>query len=218
MKPSGQNKRSKDWLPFVNFAMIRGNTLKELNLREHLLPYRGCEDDEGYVWGVYGTTSINAATFTAGVHARSLSHSEGAVVFSLQLNAWLRIDNFCSVPSRLRANDVEEHGYMHLGRLASSYREVVRRNWRDWVVDHHPTEADTLAAVLDDMTVTDLAVRFPGYVRVMLRQDKRLHAVVHPVIQNYENSKVPIWVLTARNDHRIMACEARFATDVVVTI
>jgi hypothetical protein len=221
MKPSGQSKKQKDWLPLVNFAMVRGHP-KRLKLREHLFPYKGCEDDdqEKFIWGVYGTTSINAAIFSAAAYAAGLSRSEDVLVFSLQINTWFRIDDFNGVPSQLSAQDVQDHGYMHLGRLASSYREVVRLKWRDWVIETYPKEADALAAVLDDMTVTDLAVRFPGYARVMLREDKKLHAVVHPVTQTYEeHARAPIWVLTARKDKkRIMACEARFAMDVVVDI
>lgn len=218
MKPNGQNKRTKDWLPVVSFAMVKGHP-KDLKLREHMFPFEGCEDDERFIWGVYGTTSINAAIFSAAAYAANRSRVEGSLVFSLQINTWFRIDNFNSVPSQLSAEDVQEHGYMHLGRLASAYRDVIRRKWQNWVERTFPKEAEALADVLDEMTVADLAVRFPGYARVMLLENKKLHAVVHPVMQTYENSKVPIWVLTARKDRkRIMACEARFASDVVVEI
>lgn len=220
MKPSGQTKRPKDWLPMVNFAMVKGMPAR-LTLTDHLFPYIGGEANDRFIWGVYGTTSINAAIFSAASHAAEMSQKdpEGQQVKSLQLTAWFRIDDFRSVPTQLSAEDVQRHGYLHLGRMASVFRDDIRPRWVDWVRTQRPHEALAMGSSLDALHLDELAVRFPLFVRVLLDEDPNLHAVIHPVFQTYQSARIPLWVLTARRDKsRLMAAEARFAPMVDVSL
>lgn len=220
MKPSGQLKRPKDWLPFVNFAIIRGMPAR-LKLADHLFPYIGCEDDPDFIWGVYGTTSINAAIFSAASYAAEMSRKEpGAQEYrAQQLTAWFRIDDFRSIPTQMDHDDVSRHGYLHIGRMASPYRESLRAEWASWLREVKPEAAEALGPALDALHLDELAVRFPQYVRVMLRKDPSLHAVIHPVFQTYQDVRIPFWLLTARRDpSRLMAAEARFASVVDVML
>jgi len=220
MKPTGQNKRPKDWLPFVNFAMLRG-VPSHVKLQEHLFPYVGVQPSDQFIWGVYGTTSINAAIFSASSYAiEATAAAPGEPdVRSLQLTTWFRIDDFNSIPSQQSAEDVRKGGYLHLGRVNSVLREELRKQWVDWVREARPNEAATIGASLETMHLEALAERFPQYVRVLLSEDPDLHVVIHPVQQTYQKSRIPIWVLTARYDRsRLMAAEARFAPMVAVEI
>lgn len=213
MKPSGQLKRPKDWLPFVNFAMIKGMPLR-VNLADHLFPFVGSERDDRFIWGVYGTTSINAAIFSASAYAKEMSAKEpGTQEYRpQQLTAWFRIDDFRSMPTQLTPEDVRKHGYLHLGRMAAAFREDLKGRWIKWVRAERPHDAAMLGTALDALHLDELAVRFPQYVRVMLLEDPTLLAVVHPVFQTYQDSRIPFWLLTARRDpERLMAAEARFA-------
>lgn len=204
----------------VNFAMVKGMPAR-LTLTEHLFPYRGCEEDDKFIWGVYGTTSINAAIFSAASHAAEMSQKEtdGQQIKSLQVTAWFRIDDFRSVPTQLSVEDVQRHGYLHLGRMASAFREILRSRWVEWVRVQRPNEASTMGASLDELHLDELAVRFPLFVRVLLDEDPNLHAVIHPVFQTYQDARIPLWILTARRDRsRLMAAEARFAPMVDVAL
>lgn len=220
MKPTGQIKRPKDWLPMVNFAMVKGMP-SHVKLADHLFPYVGVQEDSRFIWGVYGTTSINAAIFSASTYAAELTaKSPGEQeIQSLQITTWFRIDDFRSIPTQLSAADVARHGYLHLGRMTSAFRDAIRKQWVDWVRGSRANEAANLGAALDTMHLDDLAVRFPQFVRVLLLEDPTLHAVVHPVYQTYQNVRTPMSVLTARYDRdRLMASEARFAPMVEVEV
>ncbi len=216
MKPTGQSKRPKDWLPFVNFAMLKG-VPGHVKLREHLFPYEGVQQDERFIWGVYGTTSINAAIFSASHFAQeqnSRNPSEQEVR-SLQITTWFRIDNFKDVPSQLTPKDVSERGYLHLGRVSSAFREELRKLWIAAIVQNSSVEADSL----ESWHLEQLAERYPQFVRKLLDDNSALHAVIHPVQQTYQKSRIPLWMLTARYDKsRLMASEARFAPMVNVEV
>lgn len=220
MKPTGQIKRPKDWLPFVNFAMIKEIPVR-LNLTDHLFPYIGSEDDTDFIWGVYGTTSINAAIFSAASHAADLSAAApgSPEIRSLQLTAWFSIENFRSIPTQLSAEDVRRHGYLHLGRMVSSFRENLRGQWIDWIHNYRPHEASILGPALDSLKLDEIAVRFPQFVKVLLRDDPTLNAVIHPVFQTYQKARIPLWILMARrNTDRLVAAEARFVPSVQVDV
>lgn len=219
MKPTGQLKRPKDWLPFVNFAMIKEMPVR-LKISDHLFPYIGAEDDPDFIWGVYGTTSINAAIFSAASHAADLSSAEpgSPETRSLQLTAWFLIDDFRSIPTQLSAEDVRRHGYLHLGRMVSSFREDLRGQWIDWVRENRPHESSILGPALDSWKIDEIAARFPQFVKVLLREDPTLNAVIHPVFQTYQNGRIPLWVFMARrNTNRLVAAEARFVPSVEVS-
>ncbi len=216
MKPTGQSKRPKDWLPFVNFAMLKG-VPGQVRLREHLFPYEGVQPDERFIWGVYGTTSINAAIFSASHFAQEQNslNPSGQEIRSLQITTWFRIDDFKEVPSQLTPKDVSDRGYLHLGRVSSAYREDLRKRWIAWIA----LEEGVDAASLESWHLEELAERCPQFVRKLLEDSPSLHAVIHPVQQIYQKSRIPLWMLTARYDRsRLMASEARFAPMVKVEV
>lgn len=205
MKPFGQLKRPKDWLPIVNFAIAEGIP-REINLRDHLFPYVGCEPDPAFIWGVYGTTSINMAIYGAAQTAAAAKKR------SLQLTSWLQVDNFNS-------GDAIGGTYLHLGRTTSEQRDVIRKGWALWVHDNIPGQASLNTLLKLDLET--LASRFPSYARVYLQENPEVIAMVHPVSATYAVSKpsAPLWVLTARyNKDLIKASEVRFVSDVDVNL
>lgn len=213
MKPFGQEKRPKDWLPVVNFAMAEG-VPRSFNLREHLFPYVGCEPDPRYIWGVYGTTSINVAIYSA-AHMASRQRRR-----SLQLTSWILVEDFHKTPAQ---NDgaFESISYLHLGRAKSSVRKLLREKWIDWIRSRTPEQYERLAEQLDKLSLEDLASHFPGYVRVLLEENPQLRAIVHPVIPEFTDGKsaANLWVLTSKYDKdRVMASEVRFLSDVDVNL
>ena len=99
--------------------------------------------------------------------------------------------------------------------VSSAYREDLRKRWIDWVALDEGVASSTLASLHLDQ----LAERCPQFVRVLLEGNPALHAVIHPVQQTYQKSRIPFWVLTARYDKsRLMASEARFAPMVDVEV
>lgn len=211
MKPFGKEKRPKDWLPIVNFAMV-DSIPRSINLREHLFSYVGCEDDPRFIWGVYGTTSINVAIYVAADAATAKRRR------SLQITSWMRVDNFQSAQANLTDAGFEAASYLHLGRASSALRETIRVKWVAWVRANHGA---AYGEHLDKLSLEYLAAHFPGYVRVILDENPNLRALVHPVTPSYSegSSDAHFWVLTARYDKsQVMASEVRFVSDVEVNL
>lgn len=212
MKPFGQEKRPKDWLPIVNFAMVDG-VPRTLNLRDHLFSYIGCENDPNFIWGVYGTTSINVAIYSA---AQMASRQRRR---SLQLTSWILVDDFHSVPLQQGESAFDTMTYLHIGRASASLRKWLREKWVAWVRSSNSTPGTV--SHLDKLTLDDLAAHFPGYVRVFLNEHPHLRAIVHPVIPEFTDGKpaAHLWVLTSPYDKdRVMASEVRFVSDIDVSL
>ena len=214
MKPFGQEKRPKDWLPIVNFAMVEGIP-RSLNLRDHLFPYVGSENDRGFIWGVYGTTSINMAIYAA-AQVAARSHRR-----ALQLTSWIRVDDFHNIPNQQTEDTFASAAYLHLGRTSSGLRSLIREKWLGWVRSNHAAHAEKFGEHLGQLSLADLAAHFPGYARVLLTENPHVRALIHPVTPEFSDGKpgAHTWVLTAPYDKEyIMASEVRFVADVEISL
>ena len=208
MKPFGQEKRPKDWIPFVNFAMVE-NVPRKLSLRENLFPYVGAKGDDSLIWGVYGTTSINAAIFAAASHAVTRRCQ------SLQITSWYFIENFKSVTTQITRESSMTNGYLHLGRLNAAFRNEIRDIWLGWIA----RDMSKQSVGLENESLEDLAIRFPMLVRRMLADVPEWKMIIHPVQQEYTTSTVPIWIATAKVEKdRIKTSEVRFIPDIEIVI
>lgn len=207
MKPVGHDKRPRDWIPFVNFAMVE-NVPESLKLRDHLFPFEGAQPDPELLWGVYGTTSINAAIFGAASYAAAKRCQ------SLQITSWYLIENFRSVTTQLTRDVSREAGYLHLGRLNAAFRDDIKATWLEWL------ETDSAAQFQQQQSYSleDLALHHPEYIWRMFKLNKDLHMVIHPVRPEYSAaSSLPVWIATVRaTPSRVMASEVRFIPDVKV--
>lgn len=209
MKPTALSQRPRDWIPFANFALVP-RIEPELRLREHLLPYAGAHADAGLLWGVHGTTSINAAIFSAAAEAARRRCQ------SLQITTWYRVDNFSAVTTPLTRESSRAAGYLHLGRLSAAFRDDIRETWLSWLAaqaaDQHESQAH--------LGLEDLALLHPEFVQRMLAQNPQLHMVVHPVrVPWVALDAPPLWVASVRADpERIMASEVRYVPEVQVKL
>lgn len=207
MKPIGHSQRPRDWIPLANFALVE-RIEPQLVLREHLLPYAGAPKQTQLLWGVHGTTSINAAVFAAAAEATRRRCQ------SLQVTTWYRVDNFSAVTTPLTRESSRAAGYLHLGRLNAAFREDIRATWLDWLAHEDPAAHQRGA----DAGLEDLALWHPEIIARMLLQNDALHMVIHPVRADYATPGAPpLWVATVRADpERIMASEVRYVPDVQV--
>ncbi len=209
MKPSSHSQRPRDWIPFANFALV-AKIEPQLELRDHLLPYQGSVDSSGLLWGVHGTTSINAAIFAAAAEAARRRCQ------SLQITTWYRVDDFSAITTPLTRESSRAAGYLHLGRLSASFREDIRSTWLAWLEKEAPTQHAKQA----ELGLEDLALLHPEFVQRMLTQNETLHMVIHPVRAAFAAPDTPpLWVASVRADPtRVMASEVRYVPDVRVVV
>lgn len=207
MKPAGHDKRPKDWIPMANFAMVK-SIPTQVRLRDHLFPFAGAAPQPDLLWGVHGTTSINASVFTAAAHATAQQCQ------ALQITTWYRVDNFQAVTTPLTREASRQAGYLHLGRLNAAFRDDICATWQSWLKQESPS----LYALQSDFALEDLALHHPHYVWRMFRDNAELLMVIHPVQPSYPSaSGTPVWIATVRaTAQRIMASEVRYLPDVQV--
>lgn len=207
MKPTKHESRPKEWIPFVNFAMVQ-DTPASLKLSEHLFPFEGATADPKYLWGLYGTTSINQGLFLADAYATK--HKKRP----LTVQAWYRIDHFDQVRSQLSREIAELSGFLHLDRLKTDFREEVRQFILNCM--HQEMSAAQLTRS-KDLPLDQLIAKHPRYVRSILEANRKINVVVHPVYQTYDKSNTrTLHVVTVRAiKSRVMAAEVRYLEDQV---
>lgn len=202
MKPTTHESRPKEWIPFVNFAMVDAIP-KEVNLHEHLFPFEGATGDPKYLWGLYGTTSINHGLFLADTNATKRKKQ------MLTLQVWYRVDNFERVRSQINQEIAEESGFLHFDRLKTDFREEIRQ----FVLGQLRKDLTTAQYLkCEARSLDDLIIQYPKYVRSIIEANRKINVVVHPVRQLLDPSSTkPVHVVTVRAvKSRLMAAEVRY--------
>lgn len=202
--------RKKGWVPITTFAFVEKLPTR-LNFLDHLVPYKGSDDDLTIPWGVYGTASLKMYSYHAVHYARAKRR------IPIQLTLWYYLGDAALSLQRLSRSIEECRGYMHMGRISSGLREQV----------HHELLAiaakrfakDRLDA-LKELQVTDLLIQEPVLFRDYLRQTKELLLGVHPVRQEidaHEEESIQLASFKLKRD-RIKLVEAQNFDDIVVEI
>jgi hypothetical protein len=126
-----------------------------------------------------------------------------------------RIDNYALTREQARPDLLAQTGWLHMDRIASSFRDEIRESWVDQIVRDQGT---SVAGGLANMSLVDIAARYPKYVALMMKKDKSLRGVVHPVHPTID-SGVTLWVATVRYDkERFEHATVRYLPQVNVII
>lgn len=170
--------RPKSWIPFLNFAIV--DTIpQELNLRDHMFPFAGAEQDKRFIWGLYGTMAFNQGLFLADAYARQ--HGKHA----LAVQGRYRLDNFELIRSQIDREMAEASGFVHLDRVKASFRDELKEVMMAKAQERHPGFS---RAAYADKPIGDLVLNYPSLVRELFDYVKEINMVVHPVKQQYDSS------------------------------
>lgn len=208
MKPTTHNSRPKEWIPLSNFAMV-DKVPDRLVLKDHLLPFEGSKPDAKFLWGLYGTSSMNHTLFLADAYASK--HKKQMLTVQL----WYHVDNFERVKSKITPEIADESGFIHLDRLQSHFRDQLQVQ----ILAHLKKKTSSSQyTMLVPMSLEDIMVRHPECVRVIFDNMPKVNVVVHPVRQLYdETDSKPVQIATVRNiPKRLAAAEVRYLEHIKV--
>ena len=183
-----------------------------LVLRDHLLPFEGASSDPHFLWGLYGTSSMQHTLFLADSYATRTKKQ------MLTVQLWYHVDNFDRVKSKITEEIADEAGFIHLDRMQSTFRDQLR----DMVLIELHKKLGTGAQfeTIKGMSLDDILIRHPGCVKVIFDKKKKVNVIVHPVRQLFdENDKKPVFVATVRNiKSRLVAAEVRYLEHIKVKL
>lgn len=210
MKPASHLSRPKEWIPLSNYAFFDKRP-DSIVLRDSLVAFEGARPDPAFLWGVYGTSSMNHMLFLADNYAQH----RNKLSFSVQM--WYHVDYFERVKSKISPEIAHESGFIHLDRLQSEFRDEIR----DLVVASIKERVSgSQFEIIRTMNLSDIMMRHPECVRVIFDRYKKVHVVVHPVRQLFdETDRRPVHIATVRNvKSRIMAAEVRYFEEQIKVI
>ena len=193
-----------------SFAMV-DSMPTSIVLKDHLLPFEGATADPKFLWGLYGTSSMNHALFLADSYASR--HKKQMLTVQL----WYHVDNFDRVKSKITAEIADEAGFIHLDRLQSTFRDELR----ELVLANLKRKFSGAQYVtLSNMSLDEIMIRHPECVKVIFNAHEKVNVVVHPVRQLYdENDKKPVFVATVLNiKERLVAAEVRYLEAIKVVL
>lgn len=189
----------------------------QLRLKEHSLSFVGHDASmsAGLITGVYGAHSKQTALVAASNWSRQHQAGSGGPNRILMIDVNYRVDNYNLTREQAREETVKETGWLHLERTASSYREEIKETWISWIdKDVGPAAATSVK----DMSLVDIAARYPRFVAMMLKKDKAIRGIVHPVNPSLDPD-VNLWVATVRYDkERFESAAVRYLPHVTVIL
>lgn len=200
----------------LSFLVYTRDIPSRVVLRDHSLQFEGCESDPGdLITGVYGTPSKQMALVCAATWSRERGSSSSGSNRILMLDTNYRVDNYDLTRAQAREEIVEKTGWLHLDRIASSYREEIKAQWLGWLAADAP---HGVVARVQDLSLADIAQRYPQYVRKMMLQDPGLRGIVHPVNPQIDPTVV-LWAATVRYESdRFEGPVVRFLPQVDVVV
>jgi hypothetical protein len=189
---------------FCSFALVR-EAPEKIIFQEHLIPYKGMDDDFSLPWGVYGSTSLVSATYVATSAARVAGKR------SLVLNAHINLPNFAVATQRLPNSIDQADGFLHMGRLGKSLREEIHA---DFLLFLKRTKREAVVKEMAALDWAQLLIQEPKQLRAfMLEKLPTVRVMVHPVLQTmYEHPRMKVlqigsfrldkdvWAEVAHND------------------
>lgn len=206
-RPRGRGS-FKDIVPLRTYVIV-DKTPASIQFSRHMLRFLGLKPFEtgaDLLWGVQGTASLNKADSFA---SRDAAHLNRRVI---QVEILYRLNGLPAAGSQVTEEYANEFGYMHLSRLASSFRKSTQERMIAWL-----TEAgDVGIKELMDLELEDLVRQRPMLIHRLMAVDKHLHVLIHPVLLP---GNVSLRIATVRNiPEKIDHVQARVYQDIVVTI
>lgn len=198
------------------FLVYAKDIPEKVRLKEHSLQFVGSDDNSanGLITGVYGAHSKQMALVCAANWSRERASSAGMNRI-LMLDANYRVDHYDLTRTQVRPDTLEKTGWLHLDRVATSFREEIKEQWLDWI------QADTAPGVMArvrDMSLADIAQQYPRYVTHMLKERPEIRGIVHPVNPVIDPS-VALWAATVRYEaDRFEGAAVRFLPHVEVIL
>jgi hypothetical protein len=209
VKPTTEQHRPKEWIPFTNYALV-ATIPTSIRLQEHLFPYEGAVQDPGFIWGLHGTLSANAGLFLADAFASKKR------LQLMTVQTWYRVENLNLVRSQIDRQIAEKSGFMHLDRLKTNFREELR----DLLLEEiREKQGERTMAAMQEKALVDIVLRDPSHVHTIAREYRKVNVIVHPVRQLFDKDEArPLHVATVRLiKARIMASEVRYMEHIKVT-
>jgi hypothetical protein len=176
MAPDGPRRGRaghKDMIPLRTYAIPETNPT-EFKFSNHLIKYAGYmafQAAPDLLWGAHGTTSLNSADAFASRDAQHLKRR------LYQIEMFYRLDGLPPAGTSVTEEFARSVGYLHLGRITSSFRDDLKDRMLDWLKDDSEFEPD----YLKDKSLEEMIKLRPMFVHALMSQDKFLKAVIHPV-------------------------------------
>lgn len=202
--------RVRDQICFTVFAIV-DSTPEKVRVRDHLFPYEGMKSEPGLVWGLYGTTSINAGLFLAEDYARSKRK------MLLTINMWYHVPLLELTRQHLTEESALASGYLHLGRVTHEFREELLLRANAWAKKNVDASARIL---MSELSLDDFVRRYPGFIRHLMKENPEYNMIIHPVQQSYDiEDQRKLWVATVRAvPEHFKRAEVRFMPSIPVEI
>lgn len=189
---------------------------KDLKLKDLSLEYEGRPDIGTLFTGVYGTSSKQALLEATSTWTRNASRKDGGGR-ALLVDVSYKVDNFKLTREQGHEGVVEKAGWIHMERLTSAFRESIRETWVQWIRDDHGA-ARANQIEREGTSLVDIAVDYPQYVARMMRTNRAIKVIVHPVRLTVDPT-VTAWVATVRYDReRLENAQVRFLPQIPVRI
>ena len=202
----------------LSFLIHTKDIPKEITLNDHSLSFIGSQeslfDAENIITGVYGAYSKQVALVMASRWSSDRVGKEGLNRI-LMLDVNYKIDNYSLTREQTRKDILEQTGWLHMDRMATSLRKEVKAQWLDWIDQESPIG---VAQRLEDESLNDIAVKYPKYVRRMMAENPSIRGIVHPVNPVLEPTAC-IWAASVRYEaERFHGANVRFLRQVEVIL
>jgi hypothetical protein len=198
----------------LSYLVLTRGIPDEVRLKDHSLDFIGGDSSGDFVTGVNGTHSKQMA-LVAG--ARWTREHEGRPgnnrILILDVN--YLVDNYSLTREQTRPDSLKKTGWLHLDRVAADFREEIKEEWLQWIRKDFSVEA---AEIAQNDSLPDIALKYPKYIKKMMRANADIRGVVHPVYPTIDPS-ICLWVATTRYEkERFDAPVMRYLPQVTVKI
>lgn len=203
----------------LSFLVLSRGMPEEVKLKECSLEFSGNDamnSTSGLITGVYGAQSKQLALAAASNWTKSHegSKSKGANRV-LMLDVGYRVENFVKTRDQIREDVMRETGWLHMDRLAASYRDEIKEMWIEWI---HKDIGALKAADLESQSLTDIALQYPRYVARMMKKDPDIKVVIHPVVPMIDPTSVLRAATVRYTKDRFVDPNIRFLQDVAIVV
>lgn len=171
-------KKQRGSIKLGGFAFVR-EMPKNLCFGNHGVPIQRMADDPGFVTGAYATSSSPAMWM-----ANDQADANGEQVLRLLLHYAVReglpptgvIDRVAALST----------GFFHIGRLSEKFRNEIR----DFLLEELRRNLLPRAfASLEDVSLSNILVRYPELVRVLLNEEPLADVVVYAAVPAYASQR-----------------------------
>jgi hypothetical protein len=186
-------------------------------LKDQTLQYEGMPSLKSgqFITGVYGAQSTQTAVVAASRWAQDLIDRTGQAHRVLMLDINYKVDNFSLTREQTRRELMEATGWLHLDRLASSFREEMKEKCVAWL---HTKSARGVAARAAELSLQEIVLKYPKLVGMLFEEEPSVKGIVHPVRPLLDTS-ITLWAATIRYEPaRIFNPVLRYLPGVTIVV